>query len=41
MKTKLIFVICSLALFETGCLHPTIGPKSLPRDRALYSAGPG
>ena len=39
MKTKLLFVICSLASFTTGCLHPTIGPKLLPRDRALYGAG--
>lgn len=38
-KAKVSFVICSLALFTTGCLHPTIGPKSLPPDRAGYSAG--
>jgi hypothetical protein len=28
---------CLLAFFATGCLHPTIGPRSLPRDRASYS----
>jgi len=39
VKSKLVTAICCLALFETGCLHPTIGPKSLPRDRAAYSAG--
>ena len=39
MKSKLTFVACCLALSLTGCLHPTIGPKSLPRDRAAYSSG--
>ena len=39
MKAKLVSVTCCLALLETGCLHPMIGPKSLPRDRAGYSAG--
>jgi hypothetical protein len=32
-------VACGLALSLTGCLHPTIGPKSLEPDRAAYSAG--
>jgi hypothetical protein len=27
----------ALALLATGCVHPAIGPRSLPRDRALYS----
>ncbi len=39
MKSKLMFATCGLALFSTGCLHPKIGPKSLPRDRAAYSTG--
>ena len=26
-----------LALATTGCLHPKVGPQSLPRDRELYS----
>ena len=29
--------ICSASLLATGCLHPKIGPHSLPRDRADYS----
>jgi hypothetical protein len=33
----LTFVTCALALFTTGCLHPKVGPQSLPRDRQLYS----
>ena len=37
MTKMLIFVTCGLAFFATGCLHPKIGPNSLPRDRALYS----
>jgi hypothetical protein len=24
-------------LFTTGCLHPKLGPQSLPRDRQMYS----
>ena len=39
MKRILLCAISLLAMGPTGCLHPTIGPKSLPRDRALYSAG--
>jgi hypothetical protein len=39
MKYALVVSTCCLALLETGCLHPTVGPKSLPRDRALYSSG--
>jgi hypothetical protein len=31
------FVTCGSVLFATGCLHPRIGPQSLPRDRSLYS----
>lgn len=37
-RTVLIVVTCTLALFTTGCLHPKVGPQSLPRDRATYSA---
>lgn len=37
MNKTLIFVTCGLALLSAGCLHPKIGPNSLPRDRALYS----
>ncbi len=33
----LIIVTCTLAFITTGCLHPTIGPQSLPRDRIDYS----
>ena len=36
-KKVLVFVTCSLSILATGCLHPKIGPQSLPRDRALYS----
>jgi hypothetical protein len=32
-----ILAVCSLDLFTTGCLHPKIGPHSLPHDRADYS----
>ena len=39
MKRILLCAISLLAVSPIGCLHPTIGPKSLPRDRALYSAG--
>jgi hypothetical protein len=41
MNTRLTFVTCGLALSLTGCLHPTIGPKSIPRDRAAYGSGIG
>jgi hypothetical protein len=30
------FVTCGFVLFATGCLHPRLGPQSLPRDRSLY-----
>ena len=30
-----------LALATTGCLHPKVGPQSLPRDRELYSISLG
>jgi hypothetical protein len=32
-----VLATCVLSLLATGCLHPKIGPNSLPRDRALYS----
>ena len=36
MRTQtLVFFI--FAFMETGCLHPKIGPQSLPRDRSRYS----
>ncbi len=36
IKTS-VFVTWALAFLATGCIHPKIGPKSLPRDRSLYS----
>ncbi len=32
-----ILTVSSLGLLATGCLHPKIGPRSLPHDRADYS----
>jgi hypothetical protein len=37
MTKAFVFAACGLALFTTACLHPKIGPQSLPRDRSLYS----
>jgi hypothetical protein len=37
MTKALVFATCSLSFLATGCLHPKIGPNSLPRDRSLYS----
>lgn len=37
MTKKLLCLSCGLALLTTGCLHPKVGPQSLPRDRSLYS----
>jgi hypothetical protein len=37
MRRVLILAACLAELFATGCLHPRIGPRSLPRDRADYS----
>src|SRR5215469_12666918 len=31
------FAAFALATCLTGCLHPKLGPQSLPRDRAAYS----
>jgi hypothetical protein len=31
------FAVLILASCTAGCLHPRIGPQSLPRDRAAYS----
>ncbi len=39
MTKALVFVTCGLSFLATGCLHPKIGPQSLPRDRAAYSSG--
>src|SRR5215469_18780874 len=33
----LAFAAFALATCLTGCLHPKLGPQSLPRDRAAYS----
>jgi hypothetical protein len=35
-RTSLL-TLCSAGLFTVGCLHPKIGPHSLPHDRADYS----
>ncbi len=35
--TKTVILSCGLMFVGTGCLHPKIGPQSLPRDRSLYS----
>jgi len=32
-----VFAACVLSFVATGCLHPKIGPNSLPRERSLYS----
>jgi hypothetical protein len=37
MSRTFTFISCALAVFAIGCVHPSIGPHSLPRDRALYS----
>src|ERR1700751_2334544 len=37
MNKAFILAACTVALCATGCLHPKIGPHSLPRDRADYS----
>jgi len=37
INKALILAVCSLDLFATGCLHPKLGPHSLPHDRADYS----
>ena len=41
MKSRLTLSICCLTFFMTGCLHPTIGPKSIPRDRAAFGISIG
>jgi hypothetical protein len=33
----LLWLSCGLAFLTTGCLHPKVGPQSIPRDRGLYS----
>ena len=38
-KPSSSFLLLGLMLMATGCLHPKVGPQSLPRDRALYSSG--
>ena len=37
MSRTCTFISCALAMSAIGCFHPSIGPHSLPRDRALYS----
>jgi hypothetical protein len=36
IRTRL-FLVWALAFFSIGCIHPKIGPNSVPRDRSLYS----
>lgn len=36
MPRTLTFISCVLILFAVGCVHPTIGPHSIQRDRTLY-----
>ncbi len=39
-KRALILPMCltfGFALLTSGCIHPKVGPQSLPRDRELYS----
>jgi hypothetical protein len=38
MTKTLSLVSCCLILLAAGCVHPKVGPQSIPRDRALYSA---
>src|SRR6478672_664619 len=38
MTIPLALAIFVLAFCLTGCLHPRIGPRSLPRDRVAYSS---
>ena len=38
-KPSIFLLIWFIMLMSTGCLHPKLGPQSLPRDRALYSSG--
>ena len=38
MTKALVCATCGLSFLATGCLHPKLGPNSLPRDRSLYSA---
>ena len=37
-KYGLALVIFAFTFFLTGCLHPRIGPQSVPRDRVDYSS---
>jgi hypothetical protein len=37
LRKALVFATCGLSFLATGCLHPKLGPNSLPRDRSLYS----
>ena len=37
MTKALLFATCGLSFLASGCLHPKIGPNSLPRERSLYS----
>jgi len=32
-----VLATCGLSFLATGCLHPKIGPNSLPRERSQYS----
>jgi hypothetical protein len=37
MRRALALMTCGLVVLATGCLHPKIGPQSLPPDRFMYS----
>jgi len=37
MTKALVFATCGLSVLVAGCVHPRLGPNSLPRDRSLYS----
>src|SRR6516225_8876385 len=37
MIRPLTFAVLVFASFLMGCLHPRVGPQSLPRDRSAYS----
>jgi hypothetical protein len=37
MRSAAVLIAWFVCLLGTGCLHPKIGPRSLPRDRADYS----
>lgn len=38
VNKALLWMACGVVFLTTGCLHPKVGPQSIPRDRGLYSA---